>query len=69
MADHFIEATMLDNEDRPHPVLISLRAVAYIKPIQHGCMVYFSGLEDDFLQVRESYDDIISAMGWTRAKP
>ena len=69
----FIEATLRESGQPKHRVLISLRAISHIEPNPFegagtGSIVYFSGMEDDYIVVQEDYETIIAALGWIRQK-
>jgi hypothetical protein len=58
MTDRYLTLTSVEDDTK---VLVSMRAVAYIRPSipgDGGSTVYFSGLEDDFLTVKETLDQI-----------
>jgi hypothetical protein len=57
MTDKYLTLTRLDGVK----TIVSLRAVAYITPRDDndaGSDVFFSGLDDDFLTVKETLDQI-----------
>jgi hypothetical protein len=66
----FVEFTRSEEGKPAEPVLIALRAIAYVvkNPVDPGSVIFFSGLEDDFIAVAEDYDTTAAALGWVRGK-
>jgi hypothetical protein len=70
MTERFLEFTIADDDRQGRLILVSLRAIASIEAnyVQKGSIIHFSHMEDDFIEVVETYDEILAAMGWTRVK-
>lgn len=69
MTEQFIEVTEADEADGDRLVLINLRAVSHIATHptdKEVTAVYFN--QDEYLLVRQGYDQIIEALGWIRQK-
>jgi hypothetical protein len=67
MTERFIELTQAEAGQSAGKVLVSLRAVAYVETntTDPGSIIYFSGMEDDFITVVEPYDQVCRLMKGT----
>lgn len=69
MTEKFIELTEADEADGDRKVLVNLRAVSHIgtHPTDKEVSAVYFNL-DEYLLVRENYDQIIAILGWGPAQ-